>query len=442
MKRKILGTHYTLETRKVIEDNLNTGTSVTEIANILHRDRSNISKEILRHRQLSIPSSFGEIINCYCCTKRNDCRESNHTKHTKCQNFELEICDKLKSSPHVCNGCTTKQGCRKAKQYYKASEANTQYELNLRDSRVGMRYSELELNILNTDFYCLIKQNGSIYHSLKVLNNNGWNFKKSTLYRQIKNGLLRLKSSDLPRTTNKKFKREPIDKTYKRDIEGHTFEDYIKCRETHPSAVEWQMDCVQGIVGKDQQVFLTLQIVKIKFLFVFILPNQTSEEVVKMLQNFKVSITPDLFDQIVKILLTDNGHEFIKLDELISVFSNTNIFYCHPYSSYEKGSIENNHELIRRCIPQSISLNIYTQEDINLLVSNINSLYRDELDGRCPFDLVSEYIPIETLEKMNIRKISSEHVTLTPKLLGDKNIGNIKKWLPENEIKKNHIQLK
>lgn len=441
MKRKMVRTHYTLETRMVIEENLNIGLTVTDIAKILHRDRGNISKEIIKHRELTIPSTFGEINNCYCCIKRKGCQESNHTKHTNCSNFELEICDKLKSSPHVCNGCTTKIGCRKAKQYYKASEANTQYEHLLKSSRIGMHYSELELNILNTDFYFLVKQSGSIYHALKVINKNGWNFKKSTIYRQIKEDLLRLKSSDLPRVISKKSKKEPVNKTYKRDIDGHTYEDYEKHKKVHPKAIEWQMDCVQGITGKNQQVFLTLQIVEIKFLFIFIIPKQTAEEVTKMLEKFKGAITIELFNKIIEILLTDNGHEFIKLDDLMAVCLNTNIFYCHPYSSYEKGSIENNHELIRRCIPQGVSLNPYSQEDINLLVSNINSLFREELNGQCPFDLIDKYIPIEILEKLGIKRIQPERVTLAPKLLGSKNINNIKKWLSNEDIKKSHISL-
>lgn len=85
----------------------------------------------------------------------------------------------------------------------------------------------------------------------------------------------------------------------------------------------------------------------------------------------------EAFNKLLEILLTDNGHEFIKLNELSTLLPKTNIFYCHPYSSCEKGSIENNHELIRRVIPQGVSLKVYTQNEINKLCSNINSLFRE-----------------------------------------------------------------
>ena len=439
MKRKIMGTHYTLETRLLIEEYLNEGKTVTEIAKLLHRDRGNLSREIMKHRQLTIPSTFGEVRNCNCCLKRKECHVGN--SHRTCDRFELEVCDKLKSSPHVCNGCTTRSGCRKAKQYYTAKEANTQYEQTLREARSNMYYTDLELEILNNDFYNLVKQSGSIYHSLRVINVGEFNFKRSSIYRQIKGGLLRLKPTDLPRASTRKRKAKSVDRTYKRDIESHTFEDYIEYKGNYPNAIEWEMDCVQGIIGKDEQVFLTLQIVKIKFLFVFVINRQTAKCVTDKLKEFKEALTPELFDKILNILLTDNGHEFLKLDDMMNVCTITSIFYCHPYSSYEKGSIENNHEPLRRCIPQGVSLSIYNQDEINLLTSNINSMYREELDGACPFDFVEQYIPLETLAKIGLKKVDPKDVTLVPKLLGKKNIDNIKKCLPEDEIKRDNIPL-
>ena len=67
----------------------------------------------------------------------------------------------------------------------------------------------------------------------------------------------------------------------------------------------------------------------------------------------------------MEILLTDNGKKFYILDEILNISSNIHLFYCHPYSSFEKGSIENNHELIRRVIPKGVTLKPYSQKDLN-----------------------------------------------------------------------------
>jgi len=429
MKRVKANTHLTLEARMVIEENLNDGNNISKIARDLHRDRSNIGNEIQRNKIMYKPASYGSTSTCIhkdiCTLRKFGCDES-------CKKYEMEICDKLKTPPHICNSCKSK-ACRKVKFYYRAKEAEKQYSMRLIDSRRSLHYTEVELNILNNDFYCLVLVNKSIYHSLEVINKMGYHFKLKSIYRQIKDGRLRLKTSDLPRANiikNKQLK----DKTYKRNIEGHTYEDYQAKICSNPDIIEWQMDCVQGIQGKNESVFLTLQIVRIKFLFVFIIKAQTQEAVAEKLKNFYGILNADSINKLIELLLTDNGHEFIDLDRLTEILNTNDIYYCHPYSSCEKGSIENNHELIRRIIPQGVSLNIYNEDDIKLLCSNINSLYRDELGGKCPFDLVYEYISPKTMEIIGYKKINAEDVMLIPELLGNKNIINIKRYLSNKEI--------
>lgn len=439
MKRKKQNIHLTIESRLIIEEMLNNDETITTIAKKLFRDRSNIGREIDKHKTIKFPSSFNR--NNPCLYSDTCIRHYNIDCYRDCLDFiEKNPCPRLSESPHVCNGCNKKQ-CTHVKYYYNGKEANEQYINTLSESRKKMHYSNIELNILNNDFYNLVLQTKSIYHSLYVINSQGYNFNIKSIYRQIKAGYLRIKPEDLPRVAKKK-EYKVIDKSYKRNIEGHSFEDYLEYKEKNQLAVEWQMDCVQGIQGSDEPVLLTLQIVKISFLFLFKINTQTANEVAKKLQEFKDSFNIEKFNKILDILLTDNGHEFINIEKLMNILPQTNIFYCHPYSSFEKGSIENNHELIRRVIPQGVSLKPYTQHDFDLLCSNINSLIRNNLDTKSPFDLVYEYIPKETLDKLNLKPIDPIKVTLIPELLGDKNIKNICKYLTEKDIEKAHIKFK
>lgn len=201
------------------------------------------------------------------------------------------------------------------------------------------------------------------------------------------------------------------------------------------------MDTVEGTKKNNAPVLLTLEIVEINFLFIFKMSSQTAEKVKEQLKDFRDIISKEIFDKIMEILLTDNGKEFIKTDDILEVSESINLFYCHPYSSYEKGSIENNHEFIRRVIPKGVSLNPYTQKELNLLCSHINSLYRESLGGKCPFDLIDKYIPLDKLKDLGLSKINPLDVWLAPELLGDKNINNIKKYLDKDDIKKVNIKL-
>ena len=437
MKKKVTNVHFTLETRKLIEERLNESKTITEISNELQRDRSNIGKEIMKHRIATFPSTFNYD---HPCLKHVNCSMKTYECYKTCKNIEIKLCENLISSPHVCNGCQKKKYCRHVRYYYNAVEANNEYVNSWKKDRSKLRYTPLELDILNNDFKVLVLNCKSIYHALIVINKRGFNFKISTIYKQIERGQLALKKSDLPRCRKTKQK-EVKDKSYKRDIEGHTYEDYNSYKEENPNAVETQMDTVEGIKENDAPVFFTIEIVDIKFILIFKLTSQNAKEVSNKLKLLKEILGEKVIEKIFEILLTDNGKEFIRLDDLKEILPNANIFYCHPYSSYEKGNIENNHELIRRVIPKGISLKCYTQKDLDLLCSHINSLYRESLDGKCPFDLVENYISKDVLDKLNLKKIDDDKVVLVPKLLGDKNINNIKKYLDKKEIEEANITL-
>ncbi len=436
MKKKVNNTHLTYEGRLIIENLLNDGKTVTEISNITRRDRSNINREIIKHRTISYSSVFN---NRYPCIKHETCNVKSYECYLYCKNIEINLCPKLTSSPHVCNSCTSKKGCRYVKYYYKALKADCEYRNNWRKDRTGLHYTDEELRILNTDFYYLVLKNKSIYHSLKIINNRGFNFKSSTIYKQIERNEIRLKRSDLPRK-RKKFIKEEIDNSYKRNVEGHTYEDYKNYKINYPNANEVQMDTVEGTKENNVPVVLTLEIIKINFLFIFKLDNKKNAEVIRLLSFFQNTITKDIFNKLMEILLTDNGSEFITLETFIDNFKEINVFYCHPYSSYEKGSIENNHELIRRVIPKGVSLKPYSQAELNLLSSHINSLCRNNLNGKCPFDLIDKYVPLDKIKDLGLSKIKEEDVTLIPELLGNKNVDNIKKYLDDLEISNAHIR--
>lgn len=85
-----------------------------------------------------------------------------------------------------------------------------------------------------------------------------------------------------------------------------------------------------------------------------------------------------------RVILTDRGTEFINLNTIEKDYKTgrkiTIVFYCNSYASYQKGSIEQNHELIRYVIPKGHIFDNLNQDDINKLTSHINSYYRDSIE--------------------------------------------------------------
>ena len=428
---------YTYSERLAIEIMLTEAHSIIDIERDISRPSSGIIKEIDKHITYKFPSYYNGQ---HPCLKHNTCKVKTQECYLTCKNIEYKLCPKLAKSPHVCNGCDTKSGCRYVKRYYFSREAHDSYKEVLSNSRIGLHYNDNELLILNDILCPLIIKSKSVYHAVTTVNNTyNTTYNTRSIYRQIRDNRLPIVSSDLPRCRKKRITQN-VDKNYKRDMKEHTYEDYKNYKNNYPNAIETQMDTVEGIKENNAPVFLTLEIVNINFLFIFKIDSKTIDEVSKKLISLKETIGNDTFDKIIEILLTDNGNEFINIEQFKAISSNINIFYCHPYSSFEKGAIENIHELIRRVIPKGVSLKPYTQKEINLLSSHINSLYRESLNGKCPFDLIGDYISIETLNKLGLNKINPIDVNLCPELLGIKNVENIKKYLDTNDLKKANIK--
>lgn len=120
------------------------------------------------------------------------------------------------------------------------------------------------------------------------------------------------------------------------------------------------------------------------------------------------------------VLLADNGSEFsnptaIELDSQGN--RRTSMFYCDASAPYQKGSCENNHELIRRIIPKGVDIGQYTQEQINLMMSHINSYARKKLGNKSTYEVFEFQYGREILDVFHLRKIPADEIILNTELL-------------------------
>jgi len=63
------------------------------------------------------------------------------------------------------------------------------------------------------------------------------------------------------------------------------------------------------------------------------------------------------------------------------------VYFAHPYTSCEQGSVERNNGLIRRFIPKGKQIDSYSDEQISQIEIWCNSLPRKLLGYRTPDDL-------------------------------------------------------
>lgn len=246
-------------------------------------------------------------------------------------------------------------------------------------------------------------------------------FSDKTIYKFIDLGLLNVKNIDLPRKVrfrNRK-KETVIYKIDKNCLEGRKYEDYKEFIKMHPDIPIVEMDSVEGI--KSGKVLLTIHFVTSSFMLAFIREHNDVQSVIDIFNYMQKMVGLNKFKELFVVILTDNESEFSNPNEIEFDMNTgeqrTKIFYCHPSSPYEKGSCEVNHELLRRILPKGTSFNNLTQQDINLIMSHINSYKRKKLNNISPYEMFSTIYGEDTINKLGINKIEPNNVNLSPNLL-------------------------
>jgi IS30 family transposase len=88
-------------------------------------------------------------------------------------------------------------------------------------------------------------------------------------------------------------------------------------------------------------------------------------------------------------LSLDNGIEN-KQHKDISSATGVAVFFCDPYSSYQKGGVENANKMLRRYLPKGCDLSKYTQAQVDQFVTTINSKPRRCLGYKSALQLAEE----------------------------------------------------
>ena len=110
-----------------------------------------------------------------------------------------------------------------------------------------------------------------------------------------------------------------------------------------------------------------------------------------------------------------------ELETSINGCKRSSIYYCEPNRADQKAKVEKNHEYIRYIIPKGTSMDNYIQDNIDLMMSHINSTAREILNFAIPYDMATLYLGLDTLNKLNLKKIQPDNIILKPFLINNKN---------------------
>ena len=426
--------HMTLEDRVIIQTELDKGTSFKEIGLLLGKDCTTISKEVRKHIRKEKTGAAGRAFNDCLINLRHEC--SIHSICPKCSSRSQRpcwscgkctencisyvpfSCPKLHRPPYVCNACKERSRCSLEKSFYRAVHAQRQYDEKKSQSRSGFAVSEEELAHLDSVVSPLLL-NGQSLHHIAVHHQDETMVSERTLYTYVNNGLFSARNIDMPRAVRmrpRKGKKTGI-KVDKACRIGRIFQDYQDFVAENPYLHVRQLDSVEGVKGSP--VLLTIHFVQQELQLAFLRTANDSQSVIDIFERLYLELRPDVFIQLFPALLADNGSEFsnpraIELDRQGN--QRTRLFYCNPSAPYQKGNCENNHEMIRRCIPKGTDLGQYTQAQIDLMMSHINSYARPSLGNKSPYDVFAFQYGEEILKILGLQKIPADEIILTPRL--------------------------
>jgi len=244
----------------------------------------------------------------------------------------------------------------------------------------------------------LIKAGRSPYGALEIMRQKG-GYKTDvcfkTLYNYIEKGYIPgVTQKDLPeRGRGRKRGYRPV-RAALNNTKGRSISERGEETNGRKSFGHWEFDTVVGRKGT-RAALLVLSERLTRQEKILPMKEKTQEEVKRLLNGIEREYGTKRFKAVFKTITADNGSEFLGTEAIEKSVNGkgkrTTVYYCHPYSAWERGTNENINKMIRRFIPKGKDIGNYTAEEIQTIEDFINSTPRKVLEGYPSNTLYQQY---------------------------------------------------
>jgi len=212
------------------------------------------------------------------------------------------------------------------------------------------------------------------------LENQSFTISYATIYRAVDSGILPSGTKKLMRF-KWKYKKHKL--TEKRGTIQNTksIHERPACVEMRSEVGHWESDTVLGM--RKTGCLGTHVERKSGYLIAFYLSDRKDKI-------FNIA-TEQAFKDLPKILkksfTVDNGKEFSHHQELAKA-TNMDVYFCDPYSPWQRGTNENTNGLLRQFFPKGTSFAHITQEKLEFIVNLINNRPRKRFGFKTPNEVL------------------------------------------------------
>jgi len=438
-KSKCNKSHLTLYQRQQLLECIKQGLNQKDTANVLGVNKTTVSRELFSHRTLAVnhkkaANRCAHLSECsikHICTDMkcvSKCKNCQYGKRCDriCENYELVKCKRTQRFPYVCNGCPKTRSCIMDYYWYDPQNADKEAKSVLVNSRRGIDMSEQEFAEMDRILLEGTKKGQSVEHIVEA---NNLSVSPRTIRNYISLGLTTIKSYETPRGASYKPRKKQYSKEEmaKRRVAktGRDLAAFLNYANSLSFFLYTQIDTVEGTKrDEDKSRLLTFIFVRVRLFYSVSIPNGTQKSIKAAMDTLYKKLGHDDFTFAFGVLLTDNGVEFsdplaIECDSSTGELR-SRLFFCNPYSSWEKGAIEVCHELLRRIVPKGSSLKNISQNDADQINSHINSYIRGSNGQKNAYDTFVDAFgdrALRILKKLNITRIEPKDVILHPSLI-------------------------
>ena len=160
---------------------------------------------------------------------------------------------------------------------------------------------------------------------------------------------------------------------------GEIIDNRPESIDTRDEFGHWEMDTVYSSKNSTRRCLLVLTERKTRKEIIILMQDRTAKSTVRALNRLERRFGA-AFREIFKSITVDNGVEFSDLEGMLKSIAckgnRTQIYYCHPYSSWERGSNENLNRMIRRQFPKGTNFAKVTSYTVRQVESWMNSFPR------------------------------------------------------------------
>lgn len=219
----------------------------------------------------------------------------------------------------------------------------------------------------------------------------------STFYGYIEKGVfLNLTNKDLPEKPKRKRPYHKV-KTTKRAPRGESIEKRPEVINQRITFGHWEMDTVYS--GKDGSCALLVLTERLsRKEIIEKMRDRTAISTVRALNRIERRFGT-LFPRVFQTITVDNGGEFSDVKSLersiLRKGRRTKMYYCHPYTSCERGSNECANKMIRRKFPKGTDFNKVSRAEVKKAEEWMNNYPREILGWK-----TAEIVFAECLEEL------------------------------------------